>query len=213
MKEKDENFLDSIDPDNLKNRLPKNITWEEIINTIDKNRVDTHKEDSLYIDKSLGVMNTVNNLVEKGIDRDTVNQIYFYYINQRIKQIADRTVNESLSIQEEKEKEYTTILTKEQYIEHTKKYNLENKQINPSSFYIKSNLPEILESNEDINQTKLARLADVSRGTIVGLMKDANSITLMNAYKICNVLGLKIEDVFPLIINEQYNEQNNNNEK
>lgn len=58
----------------------------------------------------------------------------------------------------------------------------------------------------DINQSKLAQMANIDRTTLFNIIKKPNSVSLINAYKICKILGEDMETLFPFFLEEDTEE-------
>ena len=169
--------------------------------------------------------NSTKKILETGIQSDDKLQKQIYhYITQMIKTEVNEKVNNYLNIMLNKDLDTNdtddtvnfanTDLNVDDYNSikgrndiHYDNYNEENSYANSITYsnidFSQYKMKTILESiinKYNLNKTKLAEGLGINRATLNNIIKDPNSCSLLNAYKLSKLFNMPVEDLFRLTL-------------
>lgn len=206
-----ENEFDiNITKEKLQDRLPEGMEVDELLDEIKDDTAKNFRGKS-WIEKDEAISKSHDSLISRGIDEESIQDLYLYYVQKKIEELASKVVRNNLGEGDFTSLKYTSKFSDESKEEKSKYksktiYNyyspecILNEKSKTDKLSVGSNLSKILD-DKGMTRTKLAEIVGLSRATIVSLLKDGNSISLLNAYKIAEVLNVDIKEVFPLTSN------------
>lgn len=201
-----------LDEEKKDNRIIKELVEEQTF-TDDKIQEEIHS----YVDKKIDykinemvssiVQEKTKEYIEKMIDSSSgtagfLNMMIEKMVNQEGVKI-DTQSNDNVTNKEEgswnnkiNSINYKSTMSKLINNNLDKSTNIIHSNIN--DYKITSNLKKIMDEMR-ITQTLLAEMTGISRGTVITILKNPESITLKNAYKIAYSLKMQIPEIFPFI--------------
>lgn len=167
--------------DNKKNnKTVKEIVQEQIF-TDEKVQQEIYS----YVDKKMDskineiISNTVQEktkeYMEKMIDSDSISLNYMEMLYSKSKMITDHI-------------KPSTLLDSVTY-----------NHINFDRYEMKTSLEDIF-TKYNINKSQIAGMIGINRATLNNIIKDPNSCSLLNAYKLSMIFGVSLEDLFKYVL-------------